>query len=344
MRFRYQGRQIRRSTETTDKKLAERIYGKVLGLIAEGKWFDRPPGHDKRVTDMFDRYLTEHSAPNKAATPYQRDQSLAAHLTQAFGTVLVQQLRPAQIAAYKASRRAAGAAPKTVNDELGLLGHAYKLALLEWEWVSENPVLKVKKEKLRSKPGRWLTPHEEERLLAASPLWLREIITFALETGLRQSEILRLAWPQVDLARRTLMIVEQKNGEQDTLPLNATAVEVLKSRARSIQTTHVFFNHAGQPWDARNLLRAFYTARRKAGIQGFRFHDLRHTFASRLVQDGVDLYAVQRLGRWKSVKMVQHYGHHYPESLRAAVEVLDRRRLASTKQAQSVGHTTMTKS
>ena len=59
------------------------------------------------------------------------------------------------------------------------------------------------------------------------------------------------------------------------------------------------------------------------------------------MQDGVDLYAVQRLGRWKSVKMVQHYGHHYPESLRAAVEVLDRRRLASTKRAQSVGHTTM---
>ena len=339
MRFRYQGRQIRRSTETTDKKLAERIYGRVLGLIAEGKWFDRPPCHDKRVNDMLDRYLTEHSAPNKAATTTGGTRASAAHLRQAFGTVLVHELRPAQIAAYKASRRAAGAAPKTVNDELGLLGHAYKLALLEWEWVSENPVLKVEKEKLRSKPGRWLTPHEEERLLAASPVWLREILTFALETGLRQSEILRLEWPQVDLARRTLMIVEQKNGEQDTLPLNATAVEVLERRARvrSIQTTHVFFNHAGQPWDARNLLRAFYTARRKAGIQGFRFHDLRHTFASRLVQDGVDLYAVQRLGRWKSVKMVQHYGHHYPESLRAAVEVLDRRRTASTKRAQSVG-------
>lgn len=101
MRFHYQGRQIRRSTETTDKKLAERIYGKVLGLIAEGKWFDRPPGHDKRVADMLDRYLTEHSAPNKAATTYRRDQSLGAHLRQAFGTVLVQELRPAQIAAYR---------------------------------------------------------------------------------------------------------------------------------------------------------------------------------------------------------------------------------------------------
>src|SRR5206468_2513704 len=77
MRLRYQGRQIRRSTETTNKQQAERIYGRVLGLIAEGKWFDRPPGHDKRVTDMLDRYLKEHSAPNKAATTHRRDQSLA---------------------------------------------------------------------------------------------------------------------------------------------------------------------------------------------------------------------------------------------------------------------------
>ena len=141
----------------------------------------------------------------------------------------------------------------------------------------------------------------------------------------------------MDLARRTLLIVEQKNGEQDTLPVNATAIEVLESRARvrSIRTPHVFFNHAGQPWDARNLLRGFYTACRKAGVQHFRFHDLRHTFASRLVQAGVDLYTVQRLGRWKSIKMVQHYGHHYPESLRGGVEVLDHGRTRSTKPAQS---------
>ena len=332
MRLSYQGRQIRRSTEVTDRKMAERIYGKVLGLIAEGKWFERPPGQEKTVTDLLERYLRDYSAPNKAATTHNRDKSLAAHLLHAFGTVPLDQLRPAQLADYKASRRAAGAAPKTVNDELTLLGHAYKLALLEWEWVTDNPVLKVKKEKIRSKPGRWLTVEEEARLLAASPHWLQEMLLFALHTGMRQSEILNLQWPQVDLTRRTLMILEQKNGGQDTLPLNATAIEMLQARARvrSIRTAHVFFNHRGHRWDARNLLRAFYVARRKAGIQGVRFHDLRHTFASRLVQAGVDLYTVQRLGRWKCLKMVQHYGHHYPESLREGEEVLDRLRLETS--------------
>lgn len=90
--------------------------------------------------------------------------------------------------------------------------------------------------------------------------------------------------------------------------------------------------------DSRNLLRAFYSAMKKARIEKFRFHDLRHTFATRLVQAGVDLYAVQKLGRWKTVSMVMRYAHHYPESLRPGIEVLDRVRQArSTILAQSAG-------
>src|SRR5215216_7723413 len=126
------------------------------------------------------------------------------------------------MAEYKGSRRAAGAAPKTVNDELTLLGHAYKLAMMEWEWASINPVSKVAKEKVRNQIERWLTTDEEQRLMAASPSWLQRIILFALHTGMRQSEILDLQWEQVDLVRRTLTILEQKNGGRDTLPLNAT--------------------------------------------------------------------------------------------------------------------------
>jgi len=124
------------------------------------------------------------------------------------------------------------------------------------------------------------------------------------------------------------------------LPVNDTAMQVLQARAavRTSQAACVFVNGADHPRNARILLRAFYAARRKAQIDGFRFHDLRHTFASRLVQAGVDLYRVQRLGRWKCMKMVQHYGHHYPESLRGGAEVLDRLRAqASTNLAQLAG-------
>ena len=76
--------------------------------------------------------------------------------------------------------------------------------------------------------------------------------------------------------------------------------------------------------DARNLLRVFYPVMRKEDVKNFRFHDLRHTFATRLVQAGVDIYTVQKLGRWKTISMVMRYAHHHPESLRAGVEILDR--------------------
>ena len=334
MRFNYQGQQIRRSTETTDRKLAERIYYKVMGQIAE----NRLPGEEKTVRELLERYLRDHSAPNKAPGSYRRDKSLVDHLIRAFGDLTLVQVRPALLAEYKGKRRIDGAAAKTINDELTVLGHAYKLAMKEWEWVTENPVQKVSKEKVRNLIERWLTPEEEKRLLAASPTWLQEIILFALHTGLRQSEILNLEWPQVDLFRRTITILEQKNGSKDTLPLNATALDVVKGRAKvpSIKTRYVFFNGAGNQRDARNLLRAYYLAMEEAKVKHFRFHDLRHTWATRLIQAGVDLYMVQKLGRWKTITMVMRYAHHYPESLRAGAEVLDRLREGSTKIAQSV--------
>jgi len=338
MRFSYQGRQIRRSTGEMDKKLAERIYFKVLRLMADGTWVETPTAQPHRtVKDLLERYLRDYSAPNKAAGTHRRDQSLAAHVLRAFGEVPLDQLRPAQLAEYKARRRAQGVAPKTLNDELGLLGHAYKLGMREWEWVTDNPVLKIAKEKVRNLIERWLTPEEEQRLLAASPPWLQEIILFALHTGMRRGEILTLQWTHVDLARRTLTILEQKNGARDTLPVNDTAMQVLQARAavRTSQAAYVFVNGADHPRNARNLLRAFYAAMRKAEITRFRFHDLRHTFATRLIQAGVDVYTVQKLGRWKTIAMVLRYAHHQPESLRSGAEVLDRlRRESSTTLAQ----------
>ena len=78
--FTYQGKQVRRSTETDDKKLAEKIYHKVMTDVAEGKWFERPIGDTKTFTEMMDKYMREHSAKNKAPTTHKRDKSLLAHL------------------------------------------------------------------------------------------------------------------------------------------------------------------------------------------------------------------------------------------------------------------------
>ena len=326
MSFTYQGKQIKKSTETSDKKLAKRIFDKVRGEVAERKWFEKLPGEDRTFAEMMEKYMAEHSARNKAHGSYVRDKSLRDHLVGHFGELTLAEITPSQISEYKTKRRGEGVSPRTLNYELALMNHAFNLAIKEWEWVRENPVAKVSREKVNNHIERWLTLEEEKNLLDKSPLWLQEIILFAVNTGLRQSEILDLEWSRVDLTRKTITILEQKNQGRDTLPLSEGTLKVLQNRAeaRLNGTKCVFHTQNATRISSRNLLRGFYSAAEKAGIENLRFHDLRHTFATRLAQAGVDLYTIQKLGRWKSISMVTRYAHHYPESLRAGVEVLDK--------------------
>ena len=339
MSFVYKNRRYRKSTETEDRRLAQRIYDRVKGEIAEGKWFERLPGEEKTFAEMMEKYLREYSARNKAPKSYIRDKSLADHLLDSFGDLTLTEITSNLISDYKTKRRDEGAAPKTVNNELMLMNHAFNLAIKEWEWIKENPVSKVSKEKFNNLIERWMTYEEEENLLRHSIEWLRPILILGIETGLRQSELLNLQWPQVDLFKKTLTILEQKNKSKDTLPLSEKALEMLKARVkvRHIKSNFVFFNGNGNRIDARDLLRAFYSATKRAGLQGLRWHDAtRHTFATRLVQGGTDIYTVQKLGRWKTISMVQRYAHHYPESLRPGIGILDRMRKESvTNQSQS---------
>jgi integrase len=173
---------------------------------------------------------------------------------------------------------------------------------------------------------RWLTVEEEGRVLAACGPWLRDIVQFALGTGMRMGETLSLSWRGVDLIRRTAMVFQSKNGERRTIPVNQTVLSLLKEgeTLRSLRTDLVFPSTTHTPLEGGHLRRAFRLALKKARIEGFRFHDLRHTFATRLVQAGVELYKVQRLLGHKSPMMTQRYAHHYPESLREDVEIMDR--------------------
>jgi integrase len=319
------GEQERISTETDDLDLAKRIFDSQKGKIADGKWFERLPGEDYTFKQLIEKYLEDYARRNKAANSYKRDFSSSKRLIPFFGSYRVTDVNPKMISAYKTYRRKKDAAPRTVNIELTLMSHAYEIAIREWEWVKDNPVKRVTKERVRNFIERWLTHEDEEKLLKVSPAWLQDIIVFAVNTGLRQSEILDLKWSQIDLTRRTLTILEQKNQGVDTLPLNRTTLQLLSKLAKDPgMRGYVFPSENGTRMDNRNLLRAFYKALKRAGIQSFRFHDLRHTFATRLVQAGVDLYSVQKLGRWRNASMIMRYAHHHPESLRPGIEAIDR--------------------
>ena len=334
MRFSFQGKQIRRSTETSDKKLAERIYHKVLGELAQGDWLERSPGEEKTLSELFEKYLTEHSKPNKSEKSWIRDKGMMARILKEFGDVTLVEVSARQISEYKARRRTEGASAATVNKELSFLRHVFETAVV-WEWLSDNPAARIPREKVRNCIERWLSPEEEERLLGTCPDWLRKIVVFALNTGFRQGEILSLTWKQVDLSKKTILFWEQKNGGRDCVPVNESAIQVLTSQAkvRRLGDDLVFFTSNGTGYTARNVIRSFANACRLARVDNFRFHDLRHTFATRLIHAGVDMYTVQRLGRWKSLSMVMRYAHHSPESLRSGMEAVNR--LPSTNLAQS---------
>ena len=141
---------------------------------------------------------------------------------------------------------------------------------------------------------------------------------------MRVEEILSLRWKYVDLNRAVLTIMKTKNGERRTIPLNRIIIALLQRRSKviSLVSDYVFITSVGTKIDQGNMRADFIKARKKAGLDDFRFHDLRHTFATRLVQSGVDLYKVQRLLGHKSPAMTQRYAHHYPESLRGAVDIL----------------------
>ena len=325
MCFTHAGRQLRRSTETKDYRLAQRIFDKLKGEIAEGKWFERLPAKDYTFSELMDKYMTEYSEVNKRPSSIRREKYIIKNLKGFFGKERLTDISRNNISEYKVLRREQKASSRTINHELAIMSHAFNLAIKNWEWIKENPIKDVSREKVLNTIERWLTAEEQGNLIKASPPWLQDIIVFAVNTGLRQSEILDLKWQQVDLSRKTVTIFEQKNQDVDTLPLNKNALAVLLKREKMIadKSEYVFPNVLNKRKGNRELITAFHKALKKAQIKEFRFHDLRHTFATRLVQKGVDLYTVQKLGRWKTISMVTRYGHHNIESLRKGIKRID---------------------
>lgn len=324
MSFTHRGKQVRKPTNVKDKKLAEKIYHKVMTQLAEGQWLDKLEGEDKTFKELADKYINEYAKLNKRS--WQKDQErLNNHLIPFFGELIVTEISPKVISAYKGHRYQKDISPSTINRELTIMKHMYTMAVREWEWCRDNPVKRVRMEKEGPPRDRWLTYEEEKRLLDTCPAWLKEIVTFALNTGMRQGEILGLRWKDVNLFKGIVILDMTKNGERRSIPLNKTTWELLKTKAkvRYLAGDYVFTNDAGNKMDGGNLRTDYMKVLKKAKIEAFTFHDLRHTFATRLVQRGIDLYKVQKLLGHRDNKTTQRYAHHYPESLRDGVNILD---------------------
>jgi integrase len=340
MNFTCNGKAYQRTTGTADKKLAEKIRAKVITQIAEGKWFEIDEAKNRTFDQMMDRFLREY-APKQELSTQKRYKAALDHLKDSFAGFTLAEITPRAIAEYITKRREELASPSTINKERNMLSKAFNLAWKQWEWCRENPCVRVPREKENNHIIRWLTTDEQERLIQASQGYLNgqlsDIITFAIHTGMRLGELLSLKWQDIDLFRQVITVLKTKNKDPKTVPMSDTVTAIFKDKAKVISMSgYVFTTGNGTKIRARNLQREFYKAIQKAGITHCRFHDLRHTFATRLVQSGVDLYSVSKLLGHRDISTTQRYAHHYPESLRNSVKILDNfSDKKETKEAQN---------
>lgn len=224
-------------------------------------------------------------------------------------------------------------APSTVNHYRSLLSLTYRLAIRNGKAAS-NPARSTRHRREDNSRVRYLTPEEEKNLRAVlQAKWAQHIPEFelALHTGLRLSEMYGLEWQDVDLACCLLLIRRGKNGEARYARLNSVALAAVRElRKRSDGTGRVIRNLAGEPLCGPRYW--FEKAVEEAKIQDFHWHDLRHTFASRLAMAGVGIRAIQDALGHKSIAMTVRYSHLAPDFLLDVVEKL-------VPKPQTEGHT-----
>jgi len=269
----------------------------------------------------------------RAYSSYVRYRRRARKILEFFGeNTPVNKITLEKIEEYKKWRRKQGVKPVTINKDLRLLATAINRAV-EFEWIPNHKLYRkpflikgVKSERIR-----YLTEDEEKKLIQAldqsRSSILKDVVLFALHTGLRLGEILNLKWENVNLKDRVIILFPEqtKSRRKHVLPLNDVAFEVLKRRFECrIDSCPYVFHRQGRK--VKSIREAFENALKRAGIENFRFHDLRHTFASRLVQKGVDLYVVKELLNHSDIQTTQRYAHLKLDNLKSAVEILEQKK------------------
>lgn len=233
-----------------------------------------------------------------------------------------------QIEKWKAERRR-NVKPGTVNRQLSVIKHMFRKAV-DWGLTTSNPATGVKRFSVNDQRTRFLTEDEIPRLLEVceehitSP-WLLPLVTLTLHTGLRQGELLRLRWEDVDLERGLVTVNQSKNHRLKTVAINEPARGALEWLLQHRYRDYLFMWPWGDFIGKTTVYDVFKRACSEAGIEEFRFHGLRHTFASYLVMAVVDLVTVKELMGYVGINMTLRYAYLAPEHKAQAVAKLNER-------------------
>lgn len=320
------GVEVCRSTGTAKPAEALAILEKCRTDVREGRWFNKKAQPAKvPMATLLDEY--EVFASTHIPRSWKSDKYIVKRFRKALGGFMLSTLGFGAVEKYRGSLAAKGLAVASVNDLMKTFKHIMVKGN-DWKMITDDQlreVQKLKKLKGENKRLRYLTLTEIPVLLSACNIHIRPIVQFALHTGARRGEIFRLRWCDVDEQAGIVLIGKSKNDEGRSIPMNPTVKALLadlKAR-RQIGCVPIFPNKHGKVRD--NMQSAWENALKRAAIEDFHFHDLRHTFASQLIQAGASLAEVQKLLGHKSITMTMRYAHLCHEQTTEAVRKLDER-------------------
>ncbi|MFW6179186.1 MAG: tyrosine-type recombinase/integrase [Desulfohalobiaceae bacterium] len=240
-----------------------------------------------------------------------------------WGKMILSEISREEVQELQANFVRVGYKPASVNRYMALIKFVFSLAE-KWEVIDKSPARGVSRLEENNKKERYLSQEETQRLLAAiktcqSPV-VPDLIEFLILTGARRSEAMQAMWPDVDLVRNIWTIPLSKSGKARHVPLSRAALQVL-DRRKDNGTQYIFPNPAtGLP--LKHFHNTWDRIRRKAGIPDVRIHDLRHNFASLLINSGRSLYEVQKLLGHADISTTQRYAHLAQDTLRDAAELV----------------------
>ena len=300
------------------RSLAQKVYHMRKAAVLEQRFFPKLP-RDLSIEEALDAFMESKRDVYRDVAKYQ---SVLRSLKAGFAGKTLRSITVEDVRKFAALRRAT-CAPATVNRGLAVLKTVYNQAIADGR-AEINPVKSVKLFQENNQRVRFLTADEEQKLHEVLPFDYWALVVVALHSGMRQSEQFDLCWTDVNFETGVITIPRSKNGSSRTIVMNDTLRDTLRALPSWNRGELVFPNSRDTRLNASNFLnKAWIPALKRAGVENFRWHDLRHTFASRLVMAGVDLRTVQELMGHKTMNMTLRYAHLSPEHNLAAVKKLD---------------------
>ena len=321
-------------TATFERLTDAKNWAKITeGAIKDGRHFRNTEAKKRTLGELIDRYIKDIMPTKPKSGEKQRSQ--LEWWKQELGSYFLVDITPALIGEKRdmllggTTRLKKKRSNATVVRYLAALSHALSVAVKEWAWLDDSPMRKVRKPKESRGRVRFLSEIERKALLEACQQsenkYLYTIVVLALSTGMRRGEIMNLRWDDVNPKEGYLILHETKNGERRRIPLTSHALECIKAmdKVRRIDTPLLF------PSNRKKVQSYFWKqwlkALKEAGIEDFRFHDLRHTTASYLAMNGASIAEIAEVLGHKTLQMVKRYSHLSEGHTSKVVESMNRR-------------------